>query len=212
MLRGLVLCGGQSSRMGQDKGLLSSGAECWAAQAVTLLAGVTEEPVVVSVNASQFAVYSGMWSASSPASSMVPVIIADDEALPAGGPLKGVLTVHQAYPDASLLVMACDMPLIQSFVQEYLCRQFYKHPQAEAVVFANGEQVEPLCGIYTADGLCKIAALLRNGKLKKSSMRYVLTMLHTQLIAVPEAMQSGFVNCNTPEQLSLIAGKGSTQS
>lgn len=198
--------------MGQDKGRLSSGAESWAVRAVTLLARVTGEPVVVSVNASQFAVYAGMWVASSTASSIVPVIVADDETLPAGGPLKGVLTVHQAYPDASLLVMACDMPLIQSFVLEYLCRQFYIHPQAEAVVFANGEQVEPLCGIYTADGLCKIAALLRNGKIKKSSMRYVLTMLQTQLVAVPDGMQSGFVNCNTPEHLSLIAGKESVQS
>lgn len=211
MLRGLVLCGGQSSRMGRDKGsMVAVGTATWAAQAATLLCQVTGMASVISVNAGQAAVYADMWPSAAASSTDIPLLVTDDESLPVHGPLKGVLSAHKALPATSFLVLACDMPLMQAAVPQYLCHQAAGHPQAEAVVFANGDQVEPLCGIYTVGALLKTAMLVQTGVLKKSSMRHMLAMLLTHYVPVPEQMQGSFVNCNTPEQ-ALIAGKVSAQ-
>jgi molybdopterin-guanine dinucleotide biosynthesis protein A len=100
---GVVLCGGQSVRMGNDKGLISSEGITWAQAAVSKLSAF-EIPVCVSVNEQQYASYAETFSNNS--------LITDNPALQLHGPLAGVLSAHLEYPLQNIFVLACDMPLM----------------------------------------------------------------------------------------------------
>ena len=69
---GLILCGGKSSRMGTDKGLLKLEAKTWAQTAVDKFAELNI-PVKLSVNKEQYAEYSSVFP--------IADLIIDDESL-----------------------------------------------------------------------------------------------------------------------------------
>lgn len=206
MLKGLVLCGGQSSRMGQDKGLKALGADSWVQHACQLLHTLTSS-VVCSVNSNQAAVYAFIQHQAG-----VDALVTDNEALPVYGPLKGLLSAHQAFPQADWLVLACDMILMQVEALQHLRAQAALHPAATAFVYGSQQQAQPLCGIYTSSGLGALLYLVQNRGLKKSSMHQALAMLHTEYVEIPGHMQRCFTNCNTMEELAAIAAMVSAQS
>lgn len=140
---GVVLCGGQSTRMGSDKGLLPLEAQTWAQTAVNKFI-LLQLPVRISVNAAQQAAYAQVFDST--------FLVTDNNTIRVKGPLLGLLSVHLQYPDEDLFVLACDMPLMDPSLLKELYQAF--SPQkADAFVFINAGAPEPLCGIYTAAGL-----------------------------------------------------------
>lgn len=161
-LTGVILCGGQSTRMGRDKGLILQGNTPWAEYMAEKLLPF-QIPVVFSVNQRQLEAYS----------TQIPGrFILDDLDLP--GPLNGLLSVHKQLPSRDLLLLACDMPdldtsTIGGVIDAYhsatrqipavdinLAPDFYVY-QLEA--FA-----QPFCGIYTSKGLSKALQAAINGQ------------------------------------------------
>ncbi len=57
-MTGVILCGGKSTRMGSDKGLMQYQSITWAELAINKLAELNV-PVVLSVNEQQYQLYSG---------------------------------------------------------------------------------------------------------------------------------------------------------
>jgi len=191
-LTGLILCGGKSERMGTDKGLLTLKANTWAQAAVAKIASL-QLPVVVSVNEQQLADYSTILS---------PIqLITDNKSIDIKGPLLGLLSVHILLPGEDLLVLACDMPLMETSILTLLLDS-YKTQSAEAYVFTNDDVYEPLCGIYTANGLSRILQLLQSQQLAKHSMKYMLEQLHTFTIALAENQKKYFRNFNAHAELN----------
>ncbi|WP_162303799.1 molybdenum cofactor guanylyltransferase [Paracnuella aquatica] len=191
-IAGVVLCGGESARMGVDKGLLERDGRTWAQLAFDKLASFNI-PVCISVNSQNVAAYKQNFD---PA-----LLIQDNEQIGVGGPLKGLLSVHQAMPNADLLVLAVDMPHMHQSVLETLIEQS-KRSRAEALVYQNENQLEPLCGIYTASGLRKIFAAVLEQRLPRFSMHYVLSQMTTLALPVAPGQKRYFINCNSPEDLS----------
>ncbi|WP_132054100.1 molybdenum cofactor guanylyltransferase [Pseudocnuella soli] len=190
-ITGVVLCGGESARMGVDKGLLEWDGRTWAQLAFDKLSGF-DIPVYASVNSQNVAGYKQNFD---PA-----LLIKDDDQIGVGGPLKGLLSVHQAMPNAELLVLAVDMPHMHHSVLETLIEQS-KRSKAEALVYQNENQLEPLCGIYTASGLRKILAAVQEQRLPRFSMHYVLSQIPMLALPVAPEQQRYFINCNSPEDL-----------
>lgn len=193
-MTGVVLCGGQSSRMGRDKGLLIHQSATWAQLAADKLASLEIE-VMVSVNESQYPVYSQLFQNA--------IVVVDDAMLQVGGPLKGLLSVHSQCPEEDLLVLACDMRDMQADVMIHLCAT-YTSTNAEAIVFRNNTNIEPLCGIYTAKGLHKLYEQYKHVLLEKFSMHYILQLLHTVYVPVPEQWQNRFRNYNSETDLEVL--------
>ena len=192
-MTGIILCGGQSSRMGSDKGLLKLEANTWAQTAIDKMS-VLNIPVKISVNSKQYPDYSAVFHATD--------LITDDTSLQLRGPLLGVLSSHLQYPTEDLFILACDMPLMEPSLLNKLYKQYQQEPSAHAYVFSNDGEPEPLCGIYTAKGLSIILTMLRDGQLIKHSMKFMLDHITVKTIAVAEEQKKYFRNFNAHAELN----------
>lgn len=141
-LLGVVMCGGQSQRMGTDKGLIKQGDTTWAELIFSKLKQLNI-PVIVSINSSQMASYSSIFNADE--------LVVDIMDIP--GPLNGILSVNLSYPDKDLLILACDMIDMDNLTLTELVYTHQTQPDYNYYAFHNGRFFEPLCGIYTARGL-----------------------------------------------------------
>jgi molybdopterin-guanine dinucleotide biosynthesis protein A len=190
---GIVLCGGKSTRMGADKGMITTGTDSWARIAFDKLSSLSLT-VSISVNADQYPDYLLAFPDTP--------LIKDNESLQLKGPLCGVLSAHLQYPDEDLLILACDMPLLEPALLKELMSHYDKEPAADAFVFTNDGEPEPLCGIYKASGLATIIQLLQSGQLPKHSMKYMIEHIRTILIPVADDQKQSFRNFNAHADLN----------
>lgn len=192
-MTGLVLCGGHSSRMGSDKGLLSSSGITWAENALTKLLSVVS-PVAISVNKQQQQMYAAYFPAQQ--------LIVDNDQLTIGGPLRGLLSAHLLMPQEDIFLFACDLLFMEPIVFKELLTHQRQSPGHEAFIFMQQEEAEPLCGIYTATGLAKILIAYHTGTLGKQSMKHVLETLDTVSLQLQDSWQPYFKNINTRNDLN----------
>ena len=74
------------------------------------------------------------------------------------GPMAGILSAHKTHPDCAWLVIACDMPFLNS---ETLMQLIKARDNAyDATVFSNPDDSlpEPLCAIYEPNALVRVAS------------------------------------------------------
>lgn len=189
---GLVLCGGQSVRMGTDKGTILINKQTWASLAQKKLESLNI-PVKFSVNANQEIAYSSLFHKEN--------IILDKQDLNIGGPLKGILSAHLSAPAEDLFVLACDLVKMELHLMTKLMNEKEQKSDFEAYVFSSVNFYEPLCGIYKAEGLTKIVKLYKEGMLKRHSLQFVLGQLKTYQIPLSTIDQDYFKNFNAPTEL-----------
>jgi len=171
-LLGLVLCGGESRRMGQDKGLMLKDGVPWALHMGQKMARLGI-PVVYSVNAGQRIAYSAIFSEDR--------MIVDATGL--AGPLNGLFTAHRRYPDRDIVLLACDMldmdiATLEAIVGAYAADKAetpFEEKGYEFYAYEEGAWLQPFGAIYTAAGLGRVGApadgrlqsLLRAGRTRR---------------------------------------------
>jgi molybdopterin-guanine dinucleotide biosynthesis protein A len=192
-MTGLILCGGQSSRMGTDKGLLADSGNTWVETACNKLASVIS-PVAISINQQQEPSYLSVFPYRQ--------LIVDNDQLSVGGPLRGLLSAHMLMPEETIFLFACDLLFMEPIVFTELIIQQQQNPDSEAYVFTQRQEAEPLCGIYTSTGLAKILAAYHTGTLGKQSMKHILETLNTAYLPLPDEWQTYFKNINTRHDLN----------
>jgi len=133
---GLVLLGGRSTRMGQDKSLLSYHHKPQRNHLADLLQPYCHH-VFWSVNAPQ-------WLALNEAEQVMSIV----DGYVFNSPLNGILSAFLCNPTRAWLVVACDMPLLTSRSFDALVAG--RDPGKLATVFrdSDGQRPEPLLGIY----------------------------------------------------------------
>ena len=179
--------------MGSDKGLLKLHASTWAQTAIDKLNSF-QLPVVISVTKKQYEGYSSVFSPQ--------LLVTDNESLQMNGPLSGVLSVHLTYPQEDLLVLACDMPLMETDLIKELLARYKIQPTTEAFVYTNDGEPEPLLGIYKATGLTHIHHLYKATQLPKHSMKYMLEHISTSSAPLPDDKKKCFRNFNAHAELN----------
>ena len=190
---GIILCGGQSSRMGSDKGLLVHEAKTWAQTAFDKLSAI-KIPIQFSVNTTQQNEYAKVFAEN--------LLIVDNASLDIKGPLLGVLSAHLQNPDKDLFLLACDLPLMDTQLLKELFALYKQSKKYEVFIFTNDQQPEPLCGIYTAKALKKIITLKKNDQLAKHSMKFILNHLVVCEIALHNNQKAAFRNFNAHADLN----------
>ena len=190
---GVVLCGGQSSRMGSDKGLLILHDKTWTQKAIDTLRNF-EIPIVVSVNKNQYHDYSSIF----PTDTLIP----DDPSLQLHGPLCGLLSVHLKNPEEDLLILACDMPLIDTELIKHLLLKYDTEATDDAFIYTNDGEPEPMPGIYRSKGLAHVHYLYSSDQLPRHSMKYMLEHIPTSFSPFPTGKKDCFRNFNTHAELN----------
>lgn len=158
-LMGVILCGGESRRMGRDKGLLEKDGITRAGYMAAKLdcCGI---PVVFSINASQ----ADRYAIALPGARLV------TDRVDSGGPLKGLLSVHERFPGNDLLLLACDMLDMDGATLTGLI-DAWQAGGYDLYVYQEGAFFQPLCGIYTSIGIdafnaTSLQQMLLRGKTK----------------------------------------------
>ncbi|RZJ83160.1 MAG: molybdenum cofactor guanylyltransferase [Chryseobacterium sp.] len=181
-LTGVVLCGGQSKRMGTDKGLILLADQPWAQIMSEKLKAVSLQPVL-SINKSQEEKYLQHFKAES--------LVLDHTEIP--GPLNGLMSVHDRFPDQDLLLLACDMINMRTETLETLVSVCTKQSGFDFYAYHNTQFWEPLCAIYTASGLKNIKNQLL--KDKDHSFQHILNNEHTYKLEITDL--ESFRNMNS---------------
>jgi molybdopterin-guanine dinucleotide biosynthesis protein A len=183
---GVVLAGGRSSRMGQDKALLSLHPEgpTLLDNALNLLTPVVDDLLVV--GHPEIHGHVG------------PFVIPDDH--PGLGPLGGLVTAMRYASYDRLLVIAVDMPYVTEALLLRLERELGHFTDA-AVPLHHGRP-EPLVGSYHRRCLPVFQRLIAQGTLK---MSLALDAVRSSRIAVDPGSGGWpaklFNNINRPEDL-----------
>jgi len=191
-LQGVVFCGGLSSRMGTDKALLPSPSGNWLLHSASLFSFLPGK-VLASVNDIQKENFIAFF----PPAQLIP----DNLQYGIRGPVCGLFSVHEKYPENDLFVLACDLQQMNTTVLQALESAYIHQPGFDAYLFTNAGEPEPLCGIYCSKGLRKLHALFQCGALKKHSMKYMLYHLNPFYIPVTDDQVFCFSNFNSPEDI-----------
>ncbi|HMI64211.1 MAG TPA: molybdenum cofactor guanylyltransferase [Puia sp.] len=175
-LLGLVLCGGESRRMGSDKGLLLKDGTPWALHMGQKLSP-WKIPVFYSINSNQHTAYK----------TILPErhLVVDTLDLP--GPLNGLFSLHRRLPKTDILLLACDMIDLDTATIDKMIRAYEENGPFDYYSYREDSEdgfFQPFCGIYTAAGLAtsfggyreklatdyRLQTLLKKGRIKSLSI------------------------------------------
>lgn len=177
-LYGLVLAGGKSQRMGEDKGLINYHGIPQRDHLRELMSHYCQE-TFYSCRADQ-------------AEELTPSLVDTFEGL---GPFGGILSAFRQKPDAAWLVAACDLPLLDDATFSQLVG--YRNPSRLATAFnsPSTEFPEPLITIWEPRAYPVLLQFLAQGY---SCPRKVLINADVELMdaETPQAL----LNVNTPEE------------
>lgn len=180
----VVLCGGQSRRMGTDKAFLSyQGQPLWQYQLDFLR---RFGPTQVMLSGRRGAAYPGAAE-----------IVLD---APGGsGPVAGLTAALENCRHPHLLVLAVDMPKASAdLIQALLAR---REPGCGVIPFI-GEQPEPLLALYPQAALSLAQAQLRQGRLKARDFARVCEQSGlARRLPCENALLPNFENWNQPSDL-----------
>ena len=158
----IVLSGGLSSRMGEEKRLINYHGKTQEQHLFYLLKPYCSE-VYISINQNQ--------------TTDLPYI--QDLDLPIKSPIVGILSAFRQNPNTAWLVVACDMPFVDEKTIEYLLQ--HRNSEKYATAFENPDEhfPEPLLTIYEPTIYKNLQEAVNQGK--KSPMK-VLQSLDIELI------------------------------
>ena len=190
-LYGLVLAGGESRRMGQDKAALPYGGRPQLARAFDLVARHVKR-CFVSIRPDQ---------QPDPLRASYPCIVDRRETKDrlGGGPMVGLLSAHIAYPDVAWLVVACDLPMLDDTTLATLAHERNADLAATAYVSESDGLPEPLCTIWEPTTL---AALNRQAADQKIRPRQMLGGSAVRLLEVKKT--GALENVNAPDERNRV--------
>ncbi len=184
-ISGVILAGGRSSRMGQNKALLELG-EKTIIEGQILELGKAFAPLIVVSN--QPELYSGLGAQ-----------VVQDQ-YPGYGPLAGIHAGLKSAPGDGAFIIPCDMPFITAELGLELLAQF---EGSDGVVLSNQGKLEPLCAVYHKRCLPVIEKFLQEKHLKIIDFYPFVNMrvLSVEELSLPRSAAEQLLNINTPAEL-----------
>ncbi len=181
-LNGLVLAGGKSRRMGEDKSVLAYHGRPQRDVMLEILGGFCET-TYLSCRPDQAGELAYTHD-----------VLADT--FIGLGPMGAILSAFRQQPDAAWLVVACDLPLLDEAALRFLVEN--RNPSEMATAFRSpmNEFPEPLIAIWEPKSYPVLLQFLAQGY---SCPRKVLINSPVHLLEAPEPQ--ALMNVNTPEGL-----------
>lgn len=188
LVNGLVLAGGQSLRMGRDKGLMEWHGKPQRDYLADMMAPFCSE-VFLSCRPGQEVEMGDAY----------PVL---PDTFTGLGPYGAILSAFRHAPDRAWMVVACDLPLLDAATLDFLLQN--RQPRHTATAFESpfDGMPEPLITIWEPKSYAILLAFLGQGY---SCPRKVLLNADAHIVKAPEPEK--LTNVNTPEEAETIRTK-----
>lgn len=192
---GIVLAGGQSSRLGTDKSFINVNGQSLIEHIVAKLTRLSDDVIIVTNSPDEY-------------DHLEARLVGD--IYPGKGALGGIYSGLRAAANAYSLVVACDMPFLDLNLLRYMIILAREH---DVVIPRIGGLTEPLHAIYSKNCLEPIDRLLARGGLKiidffsEVRVRYV----EEGEVDIFDPQHLSFFNVNTPndlEEMKKLVRKG----
>ncbi|MEM3484426.1 MAG: molybdenum cofactor guanylyltransferase [Candidatus Methanomethyliaceae archaeon] len=187
----ILLCGGGSTRMGQDKGLINWEGRPLVLHMVEYLQTMFQEVLLVTGSRRRYA-------------NLVDLPIYTDQ-IPNIGPLGGIYTGLLVSSNDWNLVIAYDMPCVRTALVTLLVEEIETKYKV-IVPYVNG-YFEPLLGLYHKDCLPEIERMIATSNLKPIELfwRVLTKVIPTEKLRQVDPHLISFLNINTQEELRLAS-------
>ena len=180
---GIVLAGGRSSRIGEDKSFLSVCGRPLIEAVIETVSSLFENLIIITNQPALYKKYSAQIEA---------------DTIKDCGPLAGIYTGLCASKTQYNFVCACDMPFLNKKLIQYILKSAKNY---DMVLPYYHERYQPLCALYAKSCLRSIGAKLQKGSLKITNLLKhvrVKTISESEVRAFDPTGLS-FVNINTLE-------------
>ncbi|MGW9527836.1 molybdenum cofactor guanylyltransferase [Paenibacillus terrae] len=192
---GIIVAGGRSSRMGQDKAMLQLGGVTVLERISAVLGQVVQRVIVVARDPQQYRRFG---------------LEMTTDLYPGLGPLSGIHAGLSASNTEWGIVVACDMP----FVQPEVLRALIAHTTEsalQAVITSVDGRIHPLLGMYHRSVLPSAEQCLRNGRLRLIDWLDLLNVRYATVDDWPgaslEMWQQAVFNMNNPQDYQLTVNQ-----
>ncbi|MGH8071147.1 MAG: molybdenum cofactor guanylyltransferase [Candidatus Entotheonellia bacterium] len=181
---GIILAGGKSRRMGQDKAFLPFGKGQLIERVIEVIQQVTADIILITNTPEQYQRFG------------LPMFA---DVIPDAGSLGGIYTGLVSAKTPSSLCLACDMPFVKPDFLRFLCDTA---DQADVVIPRNAEDFQPLCAVYSQACREPIRQRIEAGRLKITGFfdHVRVRVIEGDLLARYDPHDVMFFNANTPEE------------
>jgi len=182
-ITGIILAGGKSSRMGQDKGLLLLNEQPFIQHIIKALSGLVSEILIVSNNVNHDAF--GLRRI--------------EDCIENAGPLAGIYSGLNASQTKYNLVLSCDVPLITSHILKILVDE--ADDKHDIVQIESERRTMPLIAIYKESCKKLFYNLLKKGERR---LQFAVNQCKVKTIRLNANYEKNVININTPDDLKTI--------
>lgn len=182
--KGIVLAGGKSRRFGEDKAVAEISGQKLLEIPVRLLSDLGLEVTVIANSDRDYSFLNCR---------------VENDIESYKGPVGGLATAFQLFPDEPLLVLTCDMPNLTKKILKDLLRTWKK--QNSVVLFeSEDDRYQPFPGIYDASVLRPMTHSATSGDLSMQSLLRSVSSIH--FVPLPENSRYLFRNVNKKDDLA----------
>jgi molybdopterin-guanine dinucleotide biosynthesis protein A len=179
-ITGIILAGGKSSRMGQDKGFLKLKGETFMSYIIEALKPIVGEIIIVSNNP-DYDIFK---------LKRVADVMEDS------GPLAGLYAGLLHSETEKNIVLSCDVPLINTSVLKKLIEGFTS--EVEVIQFESQGKTMPLVAMYKRHCMHPILKLLQTNERR---LRFAIEQLEVKTIKLDPELGKTVRNINTISEL-----------
>ena len=181
-ITGVILAGGNSSRMGTDKGILNLNGKKIVQYVIEALEPVVDDIIIIANNEH----YSDLG---------FPVY---KDAIKDCGPLGGIYTALLKISNPKAIILSCDIPFVSSVFLSDIIRQSEGYDTAVPV---HDGKFEPLCSVYSKNCINAFKTALDKKIFKLTD---AIALVNAKKIVLPSTkeIESNFINLNSQEDLN----------
>lgn len=204
----IILAGGKSSRMGEDKALLEYEGKYFIEKIAEELSFFDEKIIARGNNSSLSGITDSNWK-------VIPDIYPDH------GPMGGMHAALKECESDAMFVVTCDMPLITRELAKGICEMISAKLGEEADVAANSDSCDaviavtcdgkyhPLCGVYKKELWHEMEEYLKHDN---NRMMAVLKNKRVKYLDLDERSSKQLANVNTRDEYEKLVCIGQTDT
>jgi len=179
-LTGIILAGGKSSRMGQDKGLMLLEGKPMIQHVIDAVQPLVDDVIIIS-NQEEYATFG------------FPVY---EDIIKEQGPLAGICTGLKFSKTPKNLIVSCDVPYVN---RELLNLLIDNAADAAVVIPQKGEKTHQIIGVYDQSCLEVFMKELTNGKRK---IKLAIEQMNYKIVDANQINEKVFNNINSKDDIT----------